>query len=41
MALIMNEVFDKQLSTPANMNQYQDFGVTMDEYASYIKSVYY
>ena len=33
----------KQLSSPANMNQYcnGDFGDTMDEYASYIKAAYY
>jgi hypothetical protein len=35
MALIMNEVFDQQLSAPDDMNQCGDFGVTMDEYASY------
>jgi hypothetical protein len=33
MALIMNEVFDQQLSAPDDMNRCRDFGVTMDEYA--------
>ena len=41
MALIMNEAFDQQLSAPDNMNQCGDFGVTMDEYASYIRAAYF
>ena len=41
MALIMNEAQDQQLSAPADMNQCGDFGVTMNEYASYIKATYY
>ena len=41
MALIMNEAFDQQLSAPANMNRCGDFGVSMDEYASYIKAAYF
>ena len=39
MALIMNEAFDQQLSAPDDMNQCGDFGVTVDEYASYIRAV--
>jgi hypothetical protein len=42
MALIMNEAFDQQLSAPDdNMNQCGDFGVTVDEYASYIRAAYF
>ena len=41
MALIMNEAFDQQLSAPADMNQCGDFGVSMDEYANYIKAAYF
>ena len=41
MALILNEALDQQLSAPADMNRCGDFGVTMDEYARYIKLAHY
>ena len=41
MALIMNEALNQQLSASADMNKCGDFSVTMDEYASYIKSAHY
>ena len=40
MALIMNEALDQQLMAPADMNKCGDFGVTMDEYASYVRATY-
>ena len=40
MALTMNEALDQQLMAPADMNKCGDFGVTMDEYASYVRATY-
>ena len=36
MALILNEALKHQLAAPADMNRCGDFGVTVDEYASYV-----